>query len=97
MLNDSLIKSTDRSPSPDANTVKLYVEHLRELLMQAHESLKDYKRQVELYRSEIETMRHHLETLNSDNMSHLVPQLQHVSEFYNSAIAIQRKESVSLQ
>ena len=65
--------------------------------MQAHEFLKDYKRQIDLYRSEIETMRHHLETLNSDNMSHLVPQLQHVSEFYNSAIAIQRKESVSLQ
>ena len=97
MLNDSLMKSTDRSPSPDANTVKLYVEHLRELLMQAHESLKDYKRQVELYRSEIETMRHQLDTLNSDNMSHIVPRLQHVSESYNSAIAIQRKENVSLQ
>ena len=66
---------TDRSPSPDANTVRVYIEHLRSLLLQAHESLKDYKKQIEMYRQEIETMRHQLDTMNSDNMAHLVPRL----------------------
>lgn len=56
------------------------------MLMQAHESLKDYKRQIETYRTEIEQMRHQLETVNSDNMAHIVPRLQHTSESYNSAI-----------
>ena len=41
---------TDRSPSPDANTVRVYIEHLRGLLIQSHESLKDYKKQIEIYR-----------------------------------------------
>ena len=54
--------------------------------MQAHESLKDYKRQIETYRTEIEQMRHQLETVNSDNMAHIIPRLQHTSESYNSAI-----------
>ena len=51
------------------------MEHLRNLLAQAHENLKDYKRQIETYRAEIESMRHQLDTLNSDNMAHLVPRL----------------------
>ena len=63
--------------------MRLYVEHLRGLLGEAHEQLKDYKKQIEMYRGEIETMRHQLDTLNSDNMAHLVPRLQHVSEIYN--------------
>ena len=49
---------TSRSMSPDANTVKIYIDHLRELLLQAHENLRDYKKQIELYKSEIESMRH---------------------------------------
>ena len=32
-------------------------------------------------------MRHELETTNSDNMAHLVPRLQHISDQYNTAIA----------
>ena len=55
--------------------------------------LKDYKKQIELYRGEIETMRHALETLNSDNMSHIVPRLQLTSDSYNAAIAAQKKEN----
>ena len=77
--------------------MKLYIEHLRGLLLDAHESLKDYKRQIETYRAEIEQMRHALETLNSNNMSHLVPRLQLVSETYNSGITQQRKENLHLQ
>lgn len=75
----------------------MYIEHLRGLLVQSHESLKDYKRQIEQYRGEIEGMRHQLETLNSDNMAHLVPRLQLVSETYNNGITQQRKENVHLQ
>lgn len=73
------------------------MEHLRGLLMQSHEQLKDYKKQIETYRAEIEQMRHALETQNSDNMSHLVPRLQLVSETYNAAITQQRRENVALQ
>jgi hypothetical protein len=50
-----------------------------------------------MYRAEIETMRHQLDTLNSDNMAHLVPRLQHVSEIYNQAISNQRQENLHLQ
>ena len=42
-------------------------------------------------------MRHELETTNSDNMAHLVPRLQHISDTYNTAIANQRKENAQLQ
>ena len=34
----------DRSPSPNADTVKLYVDHLRGLLLDAHENLREYKK-----------------------------------------------------
>ena len=50
-----------------------------------------------MYRAEIEQMRHRLETVNSDNMAHLMPRLQLMSESYNSAIAAQRKENILLQ
>merc|ERR1711957_809722 len=53
--------------------------------------------QIETYRDEIETMRHELEKVNSDNMSHILPKLQLISETYNSAIISQRKENVALQ
>ncbi len=76
--------------------MRLYIEHLRGLLSQAVEQHKEYKKQIETYRAEIETMRHQLDTLNSDNMAHLVPRLQHVSEVYNQAIANQRKENLHL-
>ena len=42
-------------------------------------------------------MRHELEKVNSDNMSHILPKLQLISETYNSAIISQRKENVALQ
>ena len=42
-------------------------------------------------------MRHELETVNSDNMAHLVPRLQHISDTYNTSIANQRKENAQLQ
>ena len=61
--------------------------------MNAYGSLKEYKKQIEVYRAEIETMRHTLETLNSDNMSHIVPRLQLTSDAYNAAIAAQKKEN----
>ena len=61
------------------------------------EQLKEYKKQIEMYRGEIEQMRHELETTNSDNMAHLVPRLQHISDQYNTAIANQRKENALLQ
>ena len=57
------------------------------MLVQAHDSLKEYKRHIELYRAEIETMRHQLEVQNSDNMAHVVPRLQVISETYNQAIS----------
>ena len=61
--------------------------------MQAYGQLKEYKKQIDSYRAEIETMRHTLETLNSDNMSHIVPRLQLTSDQYNAAIAAQKKEN----
>ena len=42
-------------------------------------------------------MRHELETTNSDNMAHLVPKLQLISDTYNQSIANQRKENALLQ
>ena len=66
-------------------------------LSNAQADLKEYKRQQEQYRTEIEQMRHKLETLNQDNMSHLMPKLQLLSDTYNSAIAAQRKENLLLQ
>ena len=96
-MNSNDFNQTDRSGSPDANTVKLYVDHLKNLLAQSREQLQDYKKQIEIYRAEIESMRHQLDTLNSDNVAHLVPRLQHTSEVYNQAIAAQRQENLALQ
>jgi len=42
-------------------------------------------------------MRHKLETLNQDNMAHLMPRLQLLSDTYNNAITAQRKENLLLQ
>ena len=42
-------------------------------------------------------MRHNLETVNSDNMAHVLPKLQLISEQYNVAIAAQRKDNTALQ
>ena len=50
-----------------------------------------------MYRADIELMRHELETMNSDNMSHIVPKLQLTSDTYNAAIAAQKKENTLLQ
>ena len=66
------------------------------MLKDTHDELKDYKKQIEQYRMEIESMRHQLDTMNSDNMAHLVPKLQHISEVYNTAIANQRQENLNL-
>ena len=77
--------------------MKLYVENLKGMLKDTHDELKDYKKQIEQYRMEIESMRHQLDTMNSDNMAHLVPKLQHISEVYNTAIANQRQENLNLQ
>ena len=70
---------------------------MQQQLNNAYTQLKEYKKQIELYRGEIEQMRHELETVNSDNMSHLVPRLQLISDSYNEAIAKQRKENAHLQ
>ena len=42
-------------------------------------------------------MRHNLEVVNSDNMAHLLPKLQLISDHYNGAIAAQRKDNFMLQ
>ena len=67
------------------------------MLVDSHSELKNYKREIETYRSEIESMRHQLETLNEDNMAHIVPRLQLISDAYNQSIQAQRKENDNLQ
>ena len=42
-------------------------------------------------------MRHVLEAVNQDNMSHIVPKLQLISDTYNTALASQKKENLLLQ
>jgi hypothetical protein len=59
-------------------------------LADSYGKLKEYKKQSELYRGEIEQMRHVLESVNQDNMSHIVPKLQLISDTYNQAIANQK-------
>ena len=49
----------------------------------AQTDLKDYKKVIETYRSEIGGMQRHLETLNNDNLKHIVPVIQHDTEFFN--------------
>ena len=66
-------------------------------LTDAYSELKEYKKLSELYRGEIEQMRHVLEAVNQDNMSHLVPKLQLISDTYNHAIASQKKENELMQ
>ena len=70
---------------------------LKGMLQDSHSLLKEYKKQIETYRSEIEDMRHKLETVNTDNMNHVLPKLQYVSDQYNHSIALQRKENQALQ
>ena len=42
-------------------------------------------------------MRHVLESVNQDNMSHIVPKLQLISDTYNKAMADQKQENLLLQ
>ena len=88
------------SPSGTAggsDSVKEYIAKLKQQLADAYEQLKEYKKQSELYRGEIEQMRHVLEAVNQDNMSHIVPRLQLISDTYNQAIANQKQENTHLQ
>lgn len=63
----------------------------------AQSELKEYKKLIETYRSEIGGMQRHLETLNNDNLKHIVPVIQHDTEFFNQAMAAQRQENINLQ
>ena len=56
-----------------------------------------YKKLIEQYRSEIGGMQRHLETFNNDNLKHIVPVVQHDTEFFNQAMASQRQENINLQ
>ena len=67
-----------------------YLEKLQDDLRFAQGELKEYKKCIETYRSEIGAMQRHLETLNNDNLKHIVPVIQHDTEFFNQAMAAQR-------
>ena len=97
--NQDLI-SYDIKPSPrnpNEFDVKSYIENLQEALKTAQLDLKEYKKIIETYRSEIGSMQRHLETLNNDNLKHIVPVIQHDTEFFNQAMAAQRQENIQLQ
>ena len=70
---------------------------LQQQLADAYDNLKEYRKQSEQYRGEIEQMRHVLESVNQDNMSHIVPRLQLISDTYNTAITNQKQENTLLQ
>ena len=78
-------------------TLKLILDFDQGQLTDAYSELKEYKKLSELYRGEIEQMRHVLEAVNQDNMSHLVPKLQLISDTYNHAISSQKKENELMQ
>ena len=42
-------------------------------------------------------MQRNLESLNNDNLKHIVPVIQHDTEFYHKAMAAQRQENINLQ
>ena len=97
--NNQALISYDVKPSPRSPSeldVKNYIEKLQEDLRCAQGDLKDYKKVIEVYRSEIGGMQRHLETLNNDNLKHIVPVVQHDTEFFNQAMAGQRQENINL-
>mgnify|MGYP000977299120 CR=1 FL=1 len=98
-LGNSLI-SYEIKASPRAQgemDVKQHIEGLTEQLRGAHDELKEFKKMIESYRSEIGSMQRSLETLNNDNLKHIVPVIQHDTEFFNQAMAAQRQENINLQ
>ena len=91
--NNQALVQYDVKPSPRSPSeldVKSYLEKLQDDLRFAQGDLKDYKKLIEAYRSDIGTMQRHLETLNNDNLKHIVPVIQHDTEFFNQAMAAQR-------
>ena len=90
----------EKYPSPRHNgelDVKNYIETLTDTLRNAQGELKEFKKLIEQYRSEIGSMQRNLETMNNDNLKHIVPVIQHDTEFFNQAMAAQRQENINLQ
>ena len=86
------------SPRKDGEMdIKSQIEYLFDRLRAAQNELKEYKKLIETYRSEIAGMQRQLETYNNDNLKHIVPVIQHDTEFYNQAMEAQRQENINLQ